>query len=132
MIIIATTIFSFSLLVLNNKEFAINLESIRLEILFWVWVALGFSIISGAIQFLIEYNFFKRWFNTYNNVLNKLNDFKEKHSNEEMLYEMVKEEQKNMNIESSHFFIYLQIFLISLSLILLIIFIYQIIFKLVR
>lgn len=132
LIIIATTIFSFSLLVLNNREFAINLESIRLRMVFWVWVVLGFSIISGVMQFFIEYNFFKKWVNTCNNVLNRLNDFKENHSNEEMLYNMVIKEQKDMKTESNHFCIYLQVFLISLSFFLLIISIYQIIFKLVR
>ena len=129
LIIIATTIFSFSLLFLNNEEFIKNIELIKLEIVFWVWVLLGFSILSGAIQFLIEYNFFKKWYNTYNNILNKINDSTINYSDEAILYNMVIEEQRDMHIESNHFCIYFQIFLICLSLILLIISIYQIIFN---
>jgi len=131
LIIIATTIFSFSFLVLNNREFEANLESTRLEIVFLVlvWAMLGFSIMLGAIQFFIENKFFKKWFNIHNNVLNKLNDFKENHSNKKKLYDMVDKEQKGMNTESNHLCIYLQMFLIFLSLILLIISIYQIIFN---
>ena len=129
LIIIATTFFSFSLLFLNNEEFVKSIELIKLEIVFWVWVLLGFSILAGAIQFLIEYNFFKKWYNNNNNILNKLNDSTIDNSDEAILYNMVIEEQRDMHIESNHFCVYFQIFLICLSLILLIISIYQIIFN---
>lgn len=129
LILIATSIFSFSLFIFQNEELIIKLKYLDRIFLIIFWVVLGTSIISGGIQFIIEYFFFKKWKETHSKILGKLSKINNKEKIDDFnIYSLVIQRQENIATESNYHCVYIQFFTLGIAFIILIYFMVQVLF----
>ena len=129
LILIATSIFSFSLFIFQNEELIIKLKYLDKIFLIIFWVILGTSIISGGIQFIIEYLFFKKWKETHSKILGKLSKINNKEKIDDFkIYSLVIQKQENIPTESNYYCVYIQFFTLGIAFIILIYFMVQVLF----
>lgn len=129
LIIIATSIFSFSLFIFQNEELIIKLKYLNKIFLIIFWGILGASIISGGIQFIVEYLFFKKWKETHSKILSKLSKINnEEKINDLVVCNMIIQQQENIPTESNRYCIYIQFITLGIAFIILIYFMVQVLF----
>lgn len=129
LIIIATSIFSFSLFIFQNEELIIKLKYLNKIFLIIFWGILAVSIISGGIQFIIEYLFFKKWKETHSKILSKLSKINNEEKIDDLVVcNMIIQQQENIPMESNRYCIYIQFFTLGIAFIILIYFMVQVLF----
>jgi hypothetical protein len=129
LIIIATSIFSFSLFIFQNEELIIKLKYLNKIFLIIFWGILAVSIISGGIQFIIEYLFFKKWKETHSKILSKLSKINNEEKIDDLVVcNMIIQQQENIPTESNRYCIYIQFFTLGIAFIILIYFMVQVLF----
>lgn len=129
LIIIATSIFSFSLFIFQNEELIIKLKYLNKIFLIIFWGILSVSIISGGIQFIIEYFFFKKWKETHSKILDKLSKINNKEKIDDFnIYSLIIQQQENISTESNHCCVYIQFFTLGIAFAILIYFMVRVLF----
>jgi len=129
LIIIATSIFSFSLFIFQNEELIIKLKYLNKIFLIIFWGILGASIISGGIQFIVEYLFFKKWKETHSKILSKLSKINNEEKIDDLVVcNMIIQQQENIPTESNSYCIYIQFITLGIAFIILIYFMVQVLF----
>jgi len=129
LIIIATSIFSFSLFIFQNEELIIKLKYLNKIFLIVFWGILGASIIFGGIQFIIEYLFFKKWKETHSKILGKLSKINNEEKIDDLVVcNMIIQQQESIPTESNRYCIYIQFITLGIAFIILIYFMVQVLF----
>ena len=149
LIFFAAAILSFSLFIFLNESITDQLNIYDKWLLIAMWCSLGLSVIFGIKQFLVDCDFFTRYSNLQNYIINKLesdseitkikrysgiySEEQEEKINEvykgmvdKIVYEKTKEmalkEYPNIVTESPRIYIQIQAFFVIFSMVLLIVF----------
>lgn len=137
LILFATAILSFSLIIFQNEMVINNLNIFDKWILSIIWIVLGLSILLGIAQFYIDYKFFKEMNQAYTSMAKDIihervteeiksskydKDIADENIIEAMIIQEIIKKHKDIPIESSTKCINYQVKCVIISLILLLIF----------
>jgi len=125
LILFATAILSISLFVFRNDSFLKKITNFDKHLLSMIWIFLGVSILSGIIQFFIDYFFFKKWANAKFSIAEGIAIGE---INESNLHSKALEKQRNIPFESSTIAIWVESISLAIALILIILLMIKLIF----
>jgi len=126
LILVATVFLSISAFVFNAPDLILKFSCGSRIILILSWILLGLSIIFGIIQFFVDYNYFRKWTQAKFEVVEKIISGTATENN---LNKVAEEVQKDIPNESSTIFVWLQVFSLVISIILLIITMISLLFR---
>jgi len=124
LILFATAVLSISLFVFRGDSF-LKKTSLDRHLLSTIWILLGVSILSGIIQFFIDYFFFKKWAKAKFSVAEGVATGE---INETNLHSKALEKQRNTPFESSTIAIWVESIFLAIALILIILLMIKLIF----
>ena len=117
LILFATAVLSISLFIFGDNFFFEKISNLDKHLLAIIWILLGVSILSGIIQFFIDYFFFKKWTKAKFSIVE---DIATGNINKSNILSKVLEKQKGIPSESSTIAIWVESISLVVALVLII------------
>ncbi len=128
LILVATVFLSISAFVFNFQNVTKIFNIYNKHLLICSWILAGFSIIFGVVQFFVDYYFFAKWSKINSDIVEDISEGKLE--NEKSLVDEVTERTQKEPDKSCTVFVWLQVFSLGISIILLVIFMIGALFSL--